>query len=188
MATFENYMTSYIFNKRIDPIKDAIAGQGIAAKYYHRGIIKVKSSQCRVQRDSTGKITNRAHLVKLLLLKCRQFRLYALQLYIAGNLRISDANKINFAVIAKLPVLMVQVEKSTHEEAAAAIQGYDLLASQDTNWCYKALMNGQFKLNELNAVRWKVLEHLIDMLDVLRLSFRFLHERREYYFGVAQAA
>ncbi|QJX71553.1 hypothetical protein F-S17_0299 [Faustovirus] len=188
MSTFENYMANYIFRQHLDPIRDAVAGHGIAAKYYHRGIIKFKTSQCRIERSADGNIINKGRIVKMLLAKCRTFKMYAIRMYIAGNTNLSDRKYISFAVIAKLPQIMIEVEKSTHEEAAAAIGQFELLSSYDVNWSYKALLNGRFRLNELNAARYDVLCQLIDMTTAIKHAFRFLHARADYYFGCSAEA
>jgi hypothetical protein len=97
-----------------------------------------------------------------------------------------DVNKLNFAVIANLPAIMIEVEKSTHDEAETAIKGYDLLSKRDSDWAYKALTCGKFKFNEINSVRYKVMEHLIDLKSLFEHAFRFIHARADYYFGVLE--
>jgi hypothetical protein len=175
-------MTAYLYNRKIDLVKEAIEGNGILARYYRSGNINYNNKVLKIRRDGKGKIINKGKIVKIMLATCQMLQQYAIRLYISNNINISNHDRISFSVLAKLPTLMVQIETTSPEEAAVAIKGYDIITPQDAKWAYETLISGVFKLNELNAARYKILQQSVDMLTAIQCSFRFLHARADYYF------
>ncbi|QJX71018.1 hypothetical protein F-liban_270 [Faustovirus] len=182
--SFESVMASYLLNRKIDLVTDAVNGIGFMASYYNSGKLRLGNKSCKIQRDTNGKILNKGRLVKIMLSKCAVLKQFALRTYVEFNININNPDKINYCVINKLPPIMVEIEKSTPDEADAAIYRYDVIAPNDAKWVHSTLQKGVFKLNDLNAMRYKIMQQSVDMLEVMRYSFRFLHLRADYYFGV----
>lgn len=183
MSTFEVYLANYIKSSGKDPVHEATMGEGIIAKYYHRDVIKLKSNTVRVRRNSNGSIRNKSHIVRIMLNKCPQFKRYALRLYVADNVELSKPSDISFAVLGQLPKLFIDVEKSTHAEAGAVLKEYPDISTHTRAWVRDALTYGCFRLDEITAIRFEILNNVIDMIAAIRAAFQFLNARADKYFG-----